>query len=126
MVQELKDFVMRGNLLELAVAFIMGAAFATLTASLVSDVVMPIIAIPLGEPSFNGLVLTINDSQILYGAFLTALVTFVATALAVFFFIVKPWNAVQARRRTEEPAAAGPTEIDLLTEIRDSLRGRTI
>ncbi|RPI23636.1 MAG: large conductance mechanosensitive channel protein MscL [Actinobacteria bacterium] len=126
MVQELKDFVMRGNLLELAVAFIMGAAFATLTASLVSDVVMPIIAIPLGEPSFNGLVLTINDSQILYGVFLTALVTFVATALAVFFFIVKPWNAVQARRRTEEPAAAGPTEIDLLTEIRDSLRGRTI
>jgi large conductance mechanosensitive channel len=125
MVQEFKDFVMRGNLLELAVAFIMGAAFATLTASLVNDIVMPIIAIPFGEPSFNSLVLTINDSQILYGAFLTALVTFAATALAVFLFIVRPWNAFQARRATGEPAATGPTEIDLLTEIRDSLRGRT-
>ena len=122
MVQEFRDFIAKGNLIDIAVGFIMGAAFTALIGSLVNDVLMPIIAIPFGEPSFDAIVWTINDSEILIGAFITQLVAFLLVALAVFLFIVKPYNAYRNRSEQEdEEEPAGPTEIDLLTEIRDAL-----
>lgn len=122
MIQEFKTFVTKGDVVMLAVGFIMGLAFQAVVTSLVDNVLMPIIAIPFGQPSFDELTLTINNSIILYGSFLTTLVSFLLTALAVFFFIVKPYNMYVERFRETPEEEVGPTEIELLTEIRDSLR----
>lgn len=119
MIQEFRDFLTKGNLIDIAVGFIMGVAFTALTVSFTENIVMPIIAIPFGEPSFDNLTWTINDSVIYYGSFLTALVVFILTALAVFLFIVRPMNAYRARLEADEEA--GLSEVELLTEIRDSL-----
>ena len=125
MIKEFRDFVTRGNLVELAVAFVMGIAFAAVVTSLTENVVMPIVAIPFGEPNFNALTWTVNDSVIAYGAFITAAVTFLLVALGVFFLIVKPINALRARQVAgEETAAEPPEDVRLLTEIRDELRRR--
>jgi large conductance mechanosensitive channel len=102
MVKEFRDFVMRGNLVEVAVAFVMGLAFAALITSFVDDLVMPVVAMIIGKPDFSDLTFTINDAVFRYGAFLTASITFVSTAAAIFFFIVKPMNALAARRRTSD------------------------
>jgi large conductance mechanosensitive channel len=99
MIKEFRDFLLRGNLVELAVAFVMGLAFAALVTSFVDDLVMPIVAMIFGEPDFSGLTFTINDAVFRYGAFITALITFVTTAAAIFFFVVKPVNALIARTR---------------------------
>jgi len=124
-VQEFKDFIAKGNVVMLAVGFIMGVAFQGVVNSLVQNVIMPIVAIPFGQPNFDALILTINDSEILYGSFITALVVFLLTAVAVFLFIVKPYNVFAERRsKEEEPEDNGPTEIELLTEIRDNLARR--
>jgi large conductance mechanosensitive channel len=95
-------------------------AFTALVGALVDNVLMPIVAIPFGEPSFDAIIWTINGSQILIGSFITAVVVFLLVAVAVFFFIVKPYNAYKAGTETPEEDA-GPSEIDLLTEIRDAL-----
>ena len=121
MVQEFRDFIAKGNMIDIAVGFIMGAAFTALVTRLVEDILMPIIAIPFGEPSFDSVIWTINDSEILVGSFITALVAFLLVALAVFLFIVKPYNAYKAHTEDEEDEDEGPTEVDLLTQIRDSL-----
>lgn len=123
MLQEFKAFVVKGDVLMLAVGFIMGLAFQAVVASLVDNVLMPIVAIPFGQPTFDELTVTINNSVISYGSFLTTVVTFLLTAVAVFFFIVKPYNAYQDRfGEKPEEEVAGPTEIELLAQIRDSLR----
>lgn len=127
MIKEFKEFISKGNVVMLAVGFIMGLAFQAVVNSLVEHVIMPIVAIPFGEPNFDELTLTINDSVIMWGSFVTAAVVFLLTALAVFLFIVKPYNAYTNRYRTkEDESELGPTEIELLTEIRDSLRSRSI
>jgi large conductance mechanosensitive channel len=97
MLKEFRDFLMRGNLVELAVAFVLGLAFAALITSFVDSLVMPIIAMIIGKPDFSDLTFTINDAVFRYGAFITAAITFVATAAAIFFFVVKPMNALMAR-----------------------------
>ena len=84
MVQGFKDFVTKGNLVTLAVGFIMGLAFAALVNSFVEDIAMPIIAIPFGQPNFTSLTWTVNGSVITWGSFVTAAVVFLLTALAVF------------------------------------------
>ena len=105
MIKEFRDFLMRGNLVELAVAFVMGLAFAALIASFVNDLVMPIVAMIIGKPDFSDLTFTINDAVFRYGAFLTAAITFLSTAAAIFFFVVKPIDALRSRtRKTEEEA----------------------
>lgn len=125
MVQEFKDFIAKGNVVMLAVGFIMGVAFQGVVNSLVENVIMPIVAIPFGQPDFDSLTLTINDSEILYGAFITAVVVFLLTAVAVFLFIVKPYNVFADRRaKDEDPEELGSTEIELLTQIRDNLARR--
>ncbi len=120
MIQEFRDFIAKGNMIDIAVGFIMGVAFTALVGSLVENVLMPIVAIPFGEPSFNAVIWTVNGSEILVGSFITSLVAFLLVAVAVFFFIVKPYNGYKARTETPEEEA-GPTEVELLTEIRDSL-----
>ena len=110
MIKEFRDFLMRGNLVELAVAFVMGLAFAALITSFVDDLIMPVVAMIIGKPSFNDLTFTINDAVFRYGAFLTAAITFVSTAAAIFFFVVKPANALNSRFETPEEAAVSDEE----------------
>lgn len=109
MLKEFRDFLTRGNLVELAVAFVMGVAFAAVVTSLVDDLVMPIVAMIFGKPSFDDLTFTINDAVFRYGAFITALITFVAIAAAIFFVVVKPMQVLAERRRRGEEAPAEPT-----------------
>jgi large conductance mechanosensitive channel len=110
MLQEFKDFLFKGNIVELAVAFVMGLAFAAVVNSLVSNIVTPVIAMVIGKPDFSGLTFTINDAVFRYGAFLTDLIQFVAVAAAVFFFIVKPVTAMMNRSRREPIEEGMPDE----------------
>ena len=110
MLREFKDFLMKGNIVELAVAFVIGVAFAAVVNSFVNDLIMPLIAMIIGKPSFNDLTFTINDAIFRYGAFLTAAITFVSTAAAIFFFVVKPANALNSRFETPEEAAVSDEE----------------
>jgi large conductance mechanosensitive channel len=103
--KEFRDFLLRGNLIVLAVAFVMGLAFAALVNSFVANLVMPIIAAIVGKPNFNDLTFTIHKSVFTYGTFITDLITFLAIAAAVFFFIVKPVDMISKRSRREEPEA---------------------
>src|SRR2546423_13209138 len=105
MLKEFRDFLFRGNIIELAVAFVMGLAFAAVVNSLVNDLVMPIIAMIVGKPNFSGLTLTINDAKFRYGSFITNVIQFAAIAAAGFFFVVKPVNALLQRFRA--PAEEG-------------------
>ncbi len=98
LMREFKQFLMRGNLVELAVAFVLGAVFAALVKAFIADLITPIIAMIIGRPNFSSLSFTINSSHFLYGDFLNNLITFVSTAAVVFFFVVKPYNALLARR----------------------------
>lgn len=106
MLREFRDFLMRGNIVDLAVAFIAGVAFSAVVSSLVSDVILQFIAAVVGKPDFSGLSLTLNESEIRYGAFLTAVVNFVLTMGAVFFFLVKPINALTERMAPAEDSSA--------------------
>lgn len=124
MIQEFKEFVTKGNVVMLAVGFIMGVAFQGVVTSLVDNVIMPIVAIPFGQPNFDQLTLQVGDSVIMYGAFITSLVIFLLTALAVFLFIVKPYNTLTERFARGEEGEPAPTEVELLAEIRDELRSR--
>ena len=101
MFSEFKQFVLRGNVIDLAVAVVIGVALGAVVTSLVEDVIMPIIGAVGGQPDFSGLSFTINDSDVRYGAFLTALLSFLIIAVVVFVFIVKPMNALLTRMRTE-------------------------
>lgn len=112
-----KDFVMRGNLVELAVAFIIGAAFATVIKSF-TDVIMSLIGKIGGKPDF----ISIKPGGVPVGAFLTALVAFLIVAAVVYFFVVKPYEAAKERlARSAEVDAAPDENVVLLTEIRDLL-----
>ena len=119
MVQEFKEFVSKGNLVDLAVAVVLGLAFAAVVNSLVADVVTPLIAAIFGEPDFSAITIPVGDSEILIGNFLNALISFVIVAF-VLFLVVRAYN----RAFPKKEAAAGPTEIELLTQIRDALGSR--
>jgi large conductance mechanosensitive channel len=110
MLKEFKDFLMKGNILDLAVAFVMGVAFAAVVNSLVSDLIMPIIAMIIGKPDFNDLTFTINDAVFRYGSFITQVITFTAIAAAVFFFVVKPLQMVMEKARKQEEAGVSDEE----------------
>jgi large conductance mechanosensitive channel len=110
MLQEFKDFIFRGNIIELAVAFVMGLAFAAVVNSLVNNLVMPVIAMIIGKPDFSDLTFTINDAVFRYGAFITDVIQFLAIAAAVFFFIVKPMNSLLARLRPTPAEEGMPDE----------------
>ena len=116
MIKGFKDFVMGGNLIELAIAFVLGVAFAKLVDSFTTNLISPIVGI-FGGQGVDSIGFTINHSTFNVGTFINAAITFVITAAAIYFFIVVPYNKIR------KPAApGGPSEIELLTEIRDSLK----
>jgi len=124
MLKEFRAFILRGNLVDLAIAVVVGAAFGSVVNALVRDIVTPLIAAIGGQPDFGRLAFTINGSRFAYGDFLNALLTFLIIAAVVFFGVVKPVNAVLERfARDEAEEAPAPTpELTALTEIRDELR----
>jgi len=120
---DFKKFVMQGDLVAVAVAFIIGLAFKTVVDSLVNDVIMPIIGAVFGKPSFDDLTLKIGDGVVFYGRFINAIINFLIIA-ATLFVIVKVFEAMKARRSPAEKAE-DPTELEVLTEIRDLLASRS-
>jgi large conductance mechanosensitive channel len=127
MLAEFKAFLVRGNVVDLAVAVVIGAAFGLVIQAFVADIITPIIAAIFGKPDFSNLTFTINGSVFRYGDFLNAVIAFVAVAAAIFFFVVKPMNVLAARRAAgQEPEAEAAPTVDqqLLMEIRDLLSAR--
>lgn len=126
MLKGFKEFALGGNLVEIGVGLVMALALVALITALVETILMPIIGAITGgagegiDQLWN---VTINGSTIMFGAFVAAFITFLSVAAAVYFFIVKPYQAYQAR--TAGPEDAGPTEVELLTDIRNSLAART-
>lgn len=101
--KDFKDFLLRGNLVSLAVAFVIGGAFAAVVTALVTDLFTPLIAAIGGNPDFSTLSFTLHHSTFLYGAFFNALIAFIVIAAVVFFFVVKPYNAFTARTAKDVP-----------------------
>jgi large conductance mechanosensitive channel len=101
MLKDFRAFILRGNLVDLAVAVVIGAAFTTVVNAMVRDLITPIIAAIFGEPNFDRLTFTINGSVFAYGHFLNAVLTFLIVAAVVFFFVIRPVNHLMARTRTE-------------------------
>jgi large conductance mechanosensitive channel len=125
MLKEFREFIVRGNVVDLAVAVVVGAAFGALVASLVADIFTPLIAAIVGKPDFSALTFTINGSEFRYGSFINALISFLSISVVIFFFVVKPLNALAARRKQEAREPQAPADdVRLLTEIRDLLKER--
>jgi large conductance mechanosensitive channel len=130
MLKEFRDFILRGNVIDLAVAVVLGAAFGAVVTAFVGSFLTPLIAAIGGNPDFSALAFTINGSRFTYGEFIDTLIAFLMIAAIVFFLVVRPMNQLMARLATkDEPASDAPAEdIVLLTEIRDLLRdgGRAV
>ena len=123
--REFRDFATRGNVVDLAIAIVLGVAFGAVITSFVENLLTPLIAAIFGEPDFSSLSFTINESRFAYGAVINALLAFTFVAAAIFFLVVRPLNALAARRKQgEEPPGEPTDEVRLLTEIRDALRPR--
>lgn len=129
MLKGFKEFIMRGNVVDLAVAVVIGVAFSAVVAALVKDLITPIVAAILGKPDFSNLTFTINKSTFCYGDFSNAALQFILVAAAIYFFVVIPikkLTEMQARRRAagepdDEVASIASDEAILLREIRDLL-----
>lgn len=121
---EFKQFISRGNVLDLAVAVVMGTAFSAIVNSLVNDIIMPIIGVILGGLDFTGLAIRVNEAAILYGNFIQAIINFLIIAGAMFF-VVKGANTVMKQKEAAPAPPPEPSaEEKLLTEIRDLLKQR--
>ena len=110
MLKGFRQFVLRGNVLDLAVAVVIGGAFAAVVTALVKDLLTPLIAALVGKPDFSAITFTVNGSQFLIGDFINALIAFLLMAAAVYFFVVAPVNAIVERRRRGEPPADPTTK----------------
>ena len=128
MLKEFKDFIAKGNVMDMAVAIIIGAAFTAIVTSLVDDLINPIISLFTGGLDFSGMKLALGEgadaASFNYGNFIMAVINFLIVAWVVFM-LVKMVNRVKdaaAKKEEEAPAPAGPTEVELLTEIRDALK----
>ena len=124
MLEEFRNFLFRGNIIELAVAFVIGVAFAMVVNSLVDNLVMPIIAMIIGKPDFSSLTFTINDAVFRYGAFITDVIQFVAIAAAVYFFVVRPVQMMLERSRKSPVEEGMPDEERRHQELLAALRAR--
>lgn len=102
--REFKQFLLRGNVVDLAVGVVVGAAFGTVVTALVKDILTPLIAAIAKVPDFSGLSFILNGSKFMYGDFVNALISFLLVATAVFFFVIKPMNVLVERSRKEPPA----------------------
>ncbi len=125
MLKGFKEFISRGNVVELAVGVIIGAAFKNIVDALVDGIINPLIAAVIGKPNFSdAFILTLNGTDVKFGLLITAVINFLLMALAIYFCIVVPMNALNARRKKAEdeaPEAEVSDEVKLLTEIRDAL-----
>ena len=125
MLKGFKDFISRGNVVELAVGVIIGAAFKNIVDALVDGIINPLIAAVIGKPDFSdAFILTLNGSDVKFGLLITAVINFILMAFAIYFCIVVPMNTLNARRQKaadEAPKAEVSDEVKLLTEIRDAL-----
>jgi large conductance mechanosensitive channel len=121
MLRGFKDFLMRGNIVDLAVAVVIGTAFTALVTSFTVSFLKPLIGL-VGGGGVNGGTAVVRGQAFTWGAFINAMITFVLTATVVYFVVVLPMKAIMERRkRGEEPGPAGPTQVELLLEIRDLL-----
>lgn len=124
LVAEFKEFVMRGNVLDMAVGVIIGGAFGKIVTSLVNDILMPVLGILTGGIDFTGLKATIGDANITYGQFVQSVIDFVIIAFCIFLMI-KGMNKLNKKKEEPAPEApAGPTQEELLAEIRDLLKNK--
>jgi large conductance mechanosensitive channel len=124
MIKGFKDFVLRGNVVELAVAVVIGAAFTGLVTSFTTSFLKPLIALVAGGGVYGG-ELIVNKQHFTWGAFLNALITFVLTAAIVYFVVVVPMKTLlERRKRGDEAGPLLPTQVELLVEIRDLLRAQ--
>mgnify|MGYP001748825711 FL=1 len=125
MLKGFKEFISRGNVVELAVGVIIGAAFKNIVDALVDGIINPLIAAVIGKPDFSdAFILTLNGTDVKFGLLITAVINFLLMAFAIYFCIVVPMNALNARRKKAEdeaPEAEVSDEVKLLTEIRDAL-----
>lgn len=122
MLQEFKAFALKGNVMDLAVAVVIGAAFGKIVSSLVDTMITPLVGLFLGGVDFSDLSFAVGEAVFGYGAFIQSVIDFTIVAF-VIFMMVKIMNKAQGEQEEEEePAPAAPTEVELLTEIRDSLR----
>jgi large conductance mechanosensitive channel len=123
MIKGFREFIMRGNVVDLAIAVVIGAAFGAVVAGLVADFITPFIAAIIGKPNFADLSFTIHGSVFLYGDLINRIITFLAVAASIYFFVVVPLNKVAERRARggKLPPEEIPEDIALLTEIRDLL-----
>ena len=122
MLKEFGDFIKRGNVIDLAVAVIIGLAFGAIITSLVNDIIMPLVGVILGGLDFAGLSIQVRDATILYGSFIQAIVYFLIIAF-VLFLVVRSLNKLQKKQEAAPPPPPAPsTEEKLLTEIRDLLK----
>lgn len=121
MVKEFRDFLLRGNVVDLAVAVVIGAAFAAIVDSFVADIVTPLLGI-FGVPDFSTWTISIGDALMKPGVFLNTVISFILIGAVIFFLVVKPMNALNARRAKEDEAAAEPTEAELLGDILAELK----
>ena len=101
--EDFKNFLLKGNLVTIAVAFVFGTVFAALVKAFIADLITPIIAMIFGQHDFEALSFTINGSRFMYGDFLNYLIAFVTTAFAIFFFVVKPYDFFESRRAKDDP-----------------------
>lgn len=126
--KEFRDFINRGNVVELAVAVAMGAAFTAIVSSLTDDIIMPLVGVLLGGLDFASLVIQVGDATIAYGNFIQAIINFLIVAF-VLFLVVKGYNSMQERFikevKEEKAEAPLPADVQLLTEIRDLLKQQT-
>jgi large conductance mechanosensitive channel len=123
---EFKEFINRGNVIELAVAVVIGAAFAPVVKAMVDGILMQIIAAVVGKPSFDDVVIPLNGTDIFIGTFITAVINFLIVAV-VMFLVIKLYNMLSRKKEAEEEVEEEPTyspEVQLLAEIRDLLRAR--
>jgi large conductance mechanosensitive channel len=128
MLKGFKDFLMRGNVVDLAVAVVIGIAFGAVVSAFSKGIIGGIIGIIGGTPNFDAASFTINGSKIVYGTTITAVINFLIVAAVVYFLVVAPMNALlERRKRGEEPEVeATPEDIALLQEIRDLLANRPL
>ena len=122
MLKEFRDFLLRGNLLEVAVALVLALAFTAVVTSLVEDLLTPLVAAVFGEPDFSGLTFTINESTFRYGEFLNALLAFVLIAAVLFFLVIKPVNSILERTRRGEAPVGVMQCPECLSEIPENAR----
>jgi large conductance mechanosensitive channel len=109
MLKGFREFVLRGNVVDMAVGVVIGAAFGAIVTAFVKDLLTPLIAALVGKPDFSAYIFEINGSKFLYGDFINALISFLLIAAAVYYFVVLPVNAMMARTKKEEPVAAPST-----------------